>query len=171
MSIGLIHRRPIHPFAALREAERALGRTHRRPVRTAAMVRRFEPRLQAHETEAGWEVSAELPGVARADLDVSMQEGVLTIRGVRRFGRPEAAPDDQSTVEAAETDGNETGEAVAANEGRDANEVAFERQIRFNGDVDEDGISERYADGVLEVSVSRLVPEPPEVRTIPIRSV
>ena len=185
MSIGLIQRRQVHPWAALRQAERAFEQMQRRPLLAVAALRRFEPQLQAHETEAGWEVTAELPGVARDDLEIFMQEGVLTIRGARHYGRREAAAEGTTTTEAAEneTSANADRPVESADtpvEGADtpvakapaaleANVARFERKIRFNGDVDEEGISARYADGVLEVSVPRLVPAPPEVRTIPIQ--
>ena len=175
MSLGLIHRRRVHPFAALREAERAFDELHRRRRVVSPVFRTFDPRLQAHETEAGWEVSAELPGVSRDDLEVFVQDGVLTIRGARRYGRPEAPAIEATNADAPDaTEATDGKEAEAATEAPapaqdDANVARFERKIRFNGDVDEANVSARYADGVLEVSVPRSVPPEPEVRTIPIQ--
>ena len=167
MSLGLIHRRRVHPWAALREAERTLGQLQPRVVRPLGAARPFEPRLEAHETESGWEVSAELPGVARDDLEVFMQEGVLTIRGARRVGRGEAPAIDTTTAEAgADETSTEAAPAAASDE---AKALRFERRIRFNGEVDEDAVSARYADGLLDVVVPRLAPPEPEVRTIPIQ--
>jgi HSP20 family protein len=172
MSLGLIQRSRVHPWAVLREAERTLGQLQPRIVRPAGAQRPFDPRIEAHETESGWEVSAELPGVAREDLEVFVQEGVLTIRGARRFGRREAQAIEATTAgaEPAEADAEaaEAADASAA-ETEDASALRFERRIRFNGDVDEDAVSARYADGLLEVGVPRLVPPEPEVRTIPIQ--
>ena len=122
-------------------------------------------------------MSAELPGVAREDLEVFVQEGVLTIRGARRFGRREAQAIEATTAGAepaeaeADAEAAEAAEAADASaaETEDASALRFERRIRFNGDVDEDAVSARYADGLLEVGVPRLVPPEPEVRTIPIQ--
>ena len=168
MSLGLIHRRRVHPWAALREAERTLGQLQPRALRPIGAPRSFDPVLEAHETERGWEVSAELPGVARDDLEVFVQEGVLTIRGARRHGRREVPAIDTTTADAAPDAANAESSAESEAEHESANTLRFERRIRFNGDVDEGAVSARYADGLLEVVVPRLVPPEPEVRTIPI---
>lgn len=172
MSLGLIHRHRVHPWAALREAERTLGQLQPRALRPIGAPRVFDPVLEAHETERGWEVSAELPGVSRDDLEVFVQEGVLTIRGARRIGRREALAIDTTPVNAAPEDASAaappTAELEAGASDESAGALRFERRIRFNGDVDEDAVSARYADGLLEVVVPRVVPAEPEVRTIPI---
>lgn len=170
MSLGLIHRRPVHPFVALRQAERALDRLNRRAATARPVTesyRSFDPRLEAVETEAGFEVTAEMPGVAREDLDVSVKEGVLTLSGVRRFGAPANAEQADSVEQSAEAEAVEAAEASVA-EVADENVARFERRIRFNAEVDEDAISARYADGVLEVRIPKAMPPEPEVRTIPV---
>ncbi len=166
MSVGLIHRRPVHPWAALREAERAFGRMNRlgAPARRyAAGLQTWSPRIQAVETEEGFEVTAEVPGVARDQLEVSVQEGVLTIKGARRFG-PAPKADEASASAETGADASESTESDAKDDGL----VRFERRIRFNQDVDEGAIAARYADGVLEVHVPKATPPEPEVRTIPV---
>ena len=162
MSLGLIHRRPMHPWTALRQAERTLDRLNQRvaqPRRVADAFRSYDPRLEAVETEEGYEVTAEMPGVAREDLEVTVQEGVLTLKGARRYGRPSA---DAIDVGEGEPEPNDEQDE------QDENVVRFERRIRFNADVDEDAIAARYADGVLEVRVPKRTPPEPEVRTIPV---
>lgn len=180
MSLGLIQRRPVHPWVALREAERAIDRLNRRaaPVRrVAGPLRSFVPRLDAVETEKGFDITAEIPGVAREDLQVSVQEGLLTLKGVRRYGRQASsagaidvgqAADESTEARAGEGAGTAAQADARPNEEADANAVHFERQIRFNADVDEDAISARYSDGVLEVHVPKVTPPEPEVRTIPV---
>jgi len=161
MSLGLIHRRPVHPWAALREAERAFDRMSRRTSparRMAGAAPGWSPRLEAVETEEGFEVTAEIPGVAREDLEVSVHEGVLTLKGVRRFG---------DAREAEEAKADEVEDAAEAHV-VDENVVRFERRIRFNADVDEEAIAARYANGVLEVRIPKATPPEPEVRTIPV---
>lgn len=167
MSLGLIHRRPAHPWAALREAERAFERLNRRSAparRVANALQRWTPRLEAVETEDGFDVTAEMPGVAREDLELSVQDGVLTLKGARRFAAP--APADEA-AQAVEGDAAEA-QSQEQPENADENVARFERRIRFNADVDEQAISARYADGVLEVRVPKAAPPEPEVRTIPV---
>ncbi len=55
------------------------------------------PKMDVAESENAYEVTADLPGVDEKDVDVSITEGVLHIRGERSFGRFERAialPDD-----------------------------------------------------------------------------
>jgi len=43
------------------------------------------PRLDVRETEKGLEVTAELPGVDEKDVEVTLDEGTLTIRGEKKM--------------------------------------------------------------------------------------
>ena len=45
------------------------------------------PRMDVYETEAGLEITAELPGVAQTDVDLRIEGDVLTIRGDKRNER------------------------------------------------------------------------------------
>lgn len=45
------------------------------------------PRIDIHETESGFEITAELPGVSQADVDLRIEKDVLTIRGEKRNER------------------------------------------------------------------------------------
>jgi HSP20 family protein len=47
------------------------------------------PRVFAHETETEWTLIAEVPGVKQDDLQLSIQDGTLTMRGERHFSPPE----------------------------------------------------------------------------------
>ncbi len=47
------------------------------------------PRVFAHETETEWTLMAEVPGVKQSDLEVSIQQGVLALRGERHLTAPE----------------------------------------------------------------------------------
>ncbi len=47
------------------------------------------PRMFVHETDADWTLIAEVPGLKQSDLEVSIQEGTLTLRGERHLFAPE----------------------------------------------------------------------------------
>src|SRR6266702_1150592 len=47
------------------------------------------PRLEVRETERELRVIAELPGVAETDIDVALDDDVLTIRGEKKLERKE----------------------------------------------------------------------------------
>jgi HSP20 family protein len=176
-SMNLIHRRPAsHPILALRDAERAFNHLHRRMVRPSSarpfqIAQQFVPNIEAVELETAYEISAELPGVSRDDLDVSVQDGVLTIKGARKLKSrssepaPAALADDAVTT--GDTQAEDPGSEVQASEPAE-NEVKFERRIRFNGEIDEQAVKAKYVDGVLEVTVPKLIPAEPEVRSIPV---
>jgi len=151
MTIGtLIRNHPAHvAAAALRDAERAMNRAQ--GVGFNSWNQRgsfgFAPRLQADESETEYVISAELPGVEGGDIAVTIEEGVLTLSGVRK------APtwsEDQTDEEKA------------------AHSVSFKRRVRFNGEVDEPHVQARYANGLLTVTVPKPTPVAPEVTTIPV---
>lgn len=146
----LIRTRPSRAAAALLDAERALDRAGRPAhvygwtIRTAPG---FEPRVQAVENEREYVVSAELPGVETEDLQVVVEDGVLSVTGLRKGPHWSAdLPDEE----------------------RSRHEARFTRRIRFNGEIDDAGVSARYRNGLLTVSVPKARPPEPEVRTIPV---
>jgi HSP20 family protein len=47
------------------------------------------PRFVSRETDDGWVMTAEAPGVSSDDLGIVIEDGVLTIRGERRLEEPE----------------------------------------------------------------------------------
>jgi len=132
--------------AALRDAERAqwAGR-----VPSAWFVRPlggFEPRIDAVEREGEYVISAELPGVEAGDLEVVVEDGVLTLQGLRKGpGWSDELSDEE----------------------RPRHEARFTRRIRFNGEIDEAAVGARYRDGLLRVTVPK---RRPEVRSIPVET-
>ncbi len=135
--------------AALRDAERAFERAHVGPVygwgqRTASA---FAPRLQADESETGYAITAELPGVDAGDLEVTIEDGVLTLAGVRR---------------------TPTWSEDMSDEEKARHEVSFRRRVRFNGEIDEPAVSARHRNGLLTITVPKPTPPEPVIKTIPI---
>jgi HSP20 family protein len=151
MAFGtLIRNHPARVAAlALRDAERTLDRTRLGPVHgwTARTSHGFAPRLQADEREDEYVITAELPGVDGADLDVTVEDGVLTLAGVRKG---EGWSEDLSDEEKAK------------------HSVSFTRRVRFNGEIDEPTVSARYRNGLLTVTVPKPKAPEPVVQTIPI---
>jgi len=152
MAIGTLIR--THPArlaaAALRDAERALERTQRFGPVDGWSIRAlvgFEPRIQAVESENEYVITAELPGVEAADLEVVVEEGLLTLRGMRK---------------------GPGWSADLSEEDRARHVARFTRRIRFNGEIDEAEVTARYRDGLLTVKVPKARPPQPEVRTIPV---
>jgi HSP20 family protein len=100
----------------------------------ASLAGAFSPALDVEETDDGFTLHVELPGVSAADVDVSIEENVLTIAGQRDFY----------------SDRNAEGfRRVERRFGR------FHRAVRLPDRVDPNAIQATYKDGLLTVSVPK----------------
>jgi HSP20 family protein len=103
--------------------------------------------MDVSESEAEFRIAAELPGVEQDDIEVTLEDGTLTIKGERKDDREE----------------NEAGlRRVETQRG------SFRRSIRLPEEVDQEAVKARYHNGVLELSLPKLPEAKPEVRKIPI---
>ncbi|MCL5776703.1 Hsp20/alpha crystallin family protein [Limibaculum sp. FT325] len=108
----------------------------------------FAPRSEASGDTAAYRVSIELPGVAEDDMEVTLRDGILTVKGEKRAERREEG----------------AGYFFTEREyGR------FERSFRLPADADPEKIEAEAAKGVLTVTIGRKG-KGEEGRTIPIRA-
>ena len=98
------------------------------------------PKLDVSEGKDALEVTAELPGCSEKDIDVTLSEGVLTIRGEKKSERNETGKDRNWHV-------------VERSYG------SFSRSIPLPFAPDPAGVEARFDNGVLHVKL----PKPPEV--------
>jgi HSP20 family protein len=105
----------------------------------------FSPRVDIHEDEAEYRITAELPGLEEKDFDVHLEGGVLTLKGEKRDERSE------------EREGCRHVERVA---GR------FERRFQLPAEVDPDAVTASYRNGVLTLTLPKVAEARP--RTIPV---
>ncbi|MCG8589782.1 MAG: Hsp20/alpha crystallin family protein [Proteobacteria bacterium] len=105
----------------------------------------FSPRIDVRETDEAFLVSAEIPGVEPESVEITIQEGVLTLKG-EKHGRS-----DDAAARRTETFAG-----------------AFERRFRFGVDVLAGEVSAEARNGVLTVTVPKAPEVRPEVRTIPV---
>jgi HSP20 family protein len=137
---------PIRDVASLQgEVERmfrqAFGGTSASPAGA------FSPALDVEETEDGFTLHVELPSVAAEDVEVSLEENVLTIAGERRFY-------DEKTADGFRR--------IERSFGR------FHRSVRLPDRVDGEHVQATYRDGLLTVHVPKAEEAKPrriEVRT------
>ncbi|MFO0991103.1 MAG: Hsp20/alpha crystallin family protein [Hyphomicrobiales bacterium] len=94
--------------------------------------------LDVAETDKALEITAEIPGVDAKDIDVSIINGMLTIKGEKRSQRDEKTKDYQ---------------LVERSFG------SFQRAVSLPFDADPGKIEAKFDKGVLTISV----PKPPEV--------
>ena len=107
------------------------------------------PRVDFSETEDEICIAAELPGLDEKDIEVALEEGVLTIQGERKDER----------------ESEEKGyKRLETYRGR------FHRAIRLASEVDEEAVKAVYKAGVLTVTLPKRAPAEPSVRSIPITS-
>jgi HSP20 family protein len=96
----------------------------------------FRPRIDVAETEHAIEVSAELPGIAEKDVDVSLAGDVLTIRGERKHEHEESEKEWYR---------------------KEQSYGSFHRAIALPAEVDPDKVAASFAQGVLKVTLPKVV--------------
>jgi len=96
----------------------------------------YAPSLDVKETKDAYTVLADLPGLDRKDIQVSLEEGLLTISGSRKAEHEESSED-------------RTWHRVERSWG------SFSRTLRLGEGVDADKVSAEYKDGVLTVAVPK----------------
>ena len=105
----------------------------------------WAPSVDVSETDDTFEVRAELPGVAKDDLHVSVKDNLLTLSGEKR----------QENV-----DDTQNYRRVERRYG------SFERRFTLPADVNTDDIKAEYTDGVLTLSIPK--PEAAKPTEVPI---
>ncbi|MDZ7689828.1 MAG: Hsp20/alpha crystallin family protein [Balneolaceae bacterium] len=94
----------------------------------------FVPGIEISETENEFQVTAELPGMSKENIDVSLDNGRLTISGERKF------EDKQE---------GKTYHRVETRYG------SFNRSFQLPDNVDEESINATYKDGLLHITIEK----------------
>lgn len=117
------------------------------PLRTAeSATGAFTPRVDVKELDDHYEITAELPGVKKEDLDVSLHDGVLTI-----------------SAETRQEDVEEKNGKVIRQERRYGKYV---RSFNLGGDVQEADIAAAFKDGILRLTAPKRTPQAPTAKRI-----
>ena len=112
---------------------------------SAEQAAEWVPPTDWYETSDRYEVIVEVPGLAREQIEIRIQEGVLTIEGERRS--PDVPCEQYHRVE--------------RGHGR------FSRSFSLREPIDGNAIKADFRDGVLRISVPK-TPQP-EPHRIPVR--
>ena len=94
------------------------------------------PAVNVAESEAGYDITADLPGMKSEDLRIELKDRQLWISGERQEEQLEEG---------------KTWQRMERQYGR------FERMITLAADVDEDNVQADYADGVLHIYVPKVM--------------
>lgn len=126
------------PFGALNELHRELNRVFDDRYDGQEPTYREEgtwtPQVDITESEDQFLVKADLPGVDPADVDITLERNVLTIRGQRE------------TVNESDRRGVRRRERISG---------SFIRQFTLPDTADADGITAKASNGVLEVRIPK----------------
>jgi len=100
----------------------------------SATARQWTPRVDIREEDKRFVIQADIPGVDPKDIEISMDKGVLTIKGERK-------------AESVEENGKTT--RVERLHG------TFQRSFTLPDSADADGISASGKHGVLEIAIPK----------------
>lgn len=100
--------------------------------------------LDVVETESGYTISAAVPGIKSDEIDIVVEDGILTISGEMK----------NSFEQASEETDAENGPAPKFHL-RERFYGSFSRKLRLPKDVDIDAISAAQEDGILTVQLAK----------------
>lgn len=105
------------------------------------------PKIDIHETDKMITLTAELPGVDEKDVDLRIQDGVLTLKGEKRYEKMEGEGDAR---------------VIERSYG------SFERSFTLPPGIDDAKIQAAYDKGILKVTLPKRPEAQASMRHIPI---
>ena len=136
---------PLAGLGGLQEAFRDMLATWPFGEREALSLADWTPTCNVSETAEEYRIDAELPGVKSEDLEVNVEDRILTLRGERRDKREEKG---------------KKYHRVESSYG------SFMRRFTLPDDADEDQVAADFKDGVLSVRIARAAPRESKARKI-----
>ncbi len=127
------------PFAEMADVEswfdRAFGDLFgRTPFGMASADSTWSPLVDVHETKDYFLVKAELPGMKQEEIEVSILDGTLTLKGERKR-ETEVKENEYHRIE--------------------RSYGTFQRSIALPAGVDANAVKASYKDGVLEIQIPK----------------
>lgn len=111
-------------------------------------VSSFSPDVNTREGEFAYHIDVDLPGIGKDDIHIHLDNNVMTISGERKT-KEETKKDDYYKIE--------------SSFGR------FERRFTLPSDVDTENIHAESSNGVLEITIPKIVKETEKVKKIEIK--
>ena len=109
----------------------------------------FTPAVDISETDASININVELPGMAEKDVELVLDDDVLTIRGEKKD----------------ESERSEEGVRL-----RERSYGRFERVVRLSSEIEPDKVHATYEQGVLSISLPKTEKAKKARRKIPVDS-
>ena len=106
------------------------------------------PKVNVYEYDTKIGVIAEIPGLDKKDLNIEVEEGVLTVSGEKSHGFDE-------------------GKAKVLR--RELKHSSFKRQFTLGELLDGDNISANFKDGILSIEIPKIEPTLPKKNIVKIK--
>jgi len=114
------------------------------------MAEWLSPASDAKADKDAYHIQMELPGVEEKDIDLSIHDGVVTVKGEKSAAR------------------EEKGDTWFFSERQYG---SFSRTFRLPADADGEKVDAELKDGVLTITVPKSEPQAPEARKVSIKKV
>lgn len=126
----------LDPFDLLTDLQEDFGRLFSPALRQNQPEgwRELVPSLEIHEDENQFNLTVDVPGIERKDIDISVTGNTLTVKGERKH----------------EEKKREKGYFYS-----ERRYGSFQRSIQLPSEVESDKIAANYKDGVLEVTIPK----------------
>jgi len=131
--MALIRWQPRQTFSVNSEIDKLVNQFWNEPLRYKGQA--TFPKVDIAENDQAFVLQAELPGMKRYEINVSLEDGVLTVAGERK---PEDEKEGKNYVHRERTYGS------------------FKRSFRLGKEVQADTISAAYTEGVLTVTLPKV---------------
>ena len=118
------------------------------PLDTAETHSAMVPKLDVAELKDRFEIKAELPGMEEKDIDLSIEDGLLTISGEKK----------------AETEEKDKGYYL-----KECSYGTFSRSVRLPDNIADDKIEAKFKKGVLTIDLPKKAIASPKSRKIAIK--
>lgn len=125
------------------------GELSLQPWTTVPGNRTFMPRLDLAETEKEIHITAELPGLEQEDLELSITDGILTLKGEKKL---EQEQKDEHTYHTERSYGT------------------FSRSVQLPAEVDTTKAQATFKNGLLKIQLSKTEPEQAKTKKISIKN-
>lgn len=108
----------------------------------------LRPASDASSDDKAYRITLELPGVAEDDIHLTVENGMVSVKGEKKAEREEKGKDWFFS---------------------ERQFGSFQRSFRLPADADAAGVAADLHDGVLTVTIPRQTPAGPDSRRIPVR--
>ncbi len=115
----------------------------------------FNPKIDVSEDDNNIFIEAEIPGVKKGDINISLQDNILTIKGEKKSAK------DDTKENIKEKDKNYFRSERSYG--------SFSRSFTLPAEVDPDKVDAKFEDGILNISILKLHPQPKKEKMIEIK--